>query len=244
MIIIQRTKFWQHAWFAALVGGVAVGGLVWWVQSHPERDATNVVTASGAQGRLEGSSGAPLTGQFVPTSLPDGRPSDFTSEEWRALKDAAAQSPNPAAELERMVTYLRFQRGFAQWQALKDSPDVAQRRAVARQLLTDLPQRLANAEVTGGEAEMISAALISDIEPDEAARRQHMESYRATLTSAMPQPDKAQTERESRQLAEYKRREAAIVAEWQARPSNMRDQAALEQALEDARRTVYRTETR
>jgi len=244
MISIQRAKFWQHAWFAALVGGAVVGVLVWWLQTHADTGSGNVLVTSGAAGPSSTAESAPGAGRLDPVVLSDGRPSDFTAEEWRALKEASASEARPEAELQRLLTYVRFQKRFALWQSLKDSADVAQRRALAQQLLNDLPQRLAQAEVTGGEAEMLAAALISDVEPDEAARRQRMEAYRSTLLEAVPQPDKAQTDREARQLAEYKRREAAIVAEWQARPVGMRDQAALEQALEDARRAVYRTEGR
>ena len=243
MISIQRAKFWQQAWFAALVGSVAVGGLVWWLQAHPGGEPATVVSsaASGNVGAAHvGQAGQPIPGGAA-VILPDGRPSDVTPEEWQALKTAAAQEAHPEAELQRMVTYLRFQRGFAQWQALKDSPDAAVRQALARQLLNDLPQRVSNGEVSSGEAYLISAALINDLETDESARKQRMDAYKATLVEAAPKPDAAKQEQEARQLAEYKRREAAIVADWQSRPVASRDQAKLEQALEDARRAVYRT---
>ena len=59
------------------------------------------------------------------------------------------------------------------------------------------------------------------------------------LANAAPKPDPAEQAKDVALQAEYKRREAAIVADWQARPAAQRDQAKLEEALDAARQAVY-----
>lgn len=175
----------------------------------------------------------------VPTVLADGRPSDFTPEDWAALKAAMSSQPNGKAEMERVVTYLRFQRSFEQWQALAESSDVKQRHQLAENLLTQVPDRLAKGEVTMGEALLLSTALLTDLESDERLREQRLGAMRTRLEGLAPQPDAEQAAREAERLTEFKRRQSAIVASWQAQPEGKRDQAALERDLEAARRAVY-----
>ena len=162
-----------------------------------------------------------------------------SAEEWRALKNAVANTPNPKVETERIVKYLRFQRGFEQWQALKGSPDVAHRQELAKQLLQQLPERLRQGEASMGEAVMLAAALWDDLEPNEQIRKQRVDEAKAMLANAAPKPDPAEQAKDVALQAEYKRREAAIVADWQARPAAQRDQAKLEEALDAARQAVY-----
>jgi hypothetical protein len=175
----------------------------------------------------------------TPTVLADGRPSDFTPEDWAALKAAMSSQPNGKAEMERVVTYLRFQRSFEQWQALADSRDVQQRHQLAESLLTQVPDRLSKGEVTLGEALLLSTALLTDLESDERLREQRLIQMRNKFEALAPQPDAEQAAREAERQTEFKRRQSAIVASWQAQPEGKRDQAALERDLEAARRAVY-----
>jgi hypothetical protein len=247
MISYQSTKVWQRSWFAALIGGLAVGGGVWWWQSQPEADPATEVSSSasspakGVSNRIPALAAAPITSgaASTPTVLPDGRPSDFTPEDWAALKAAMSTQPNAKAETERVVKYLRFQRSFEQWQALADSNDVQQRHQLAESLLGQVPERLTKGEVTMGEALLLSTALMTDLQPDERLRAQRLEDLRAKLAAAAPQPDEEQMAREAERLTEFKRRQAATMAAWQAKPEGSRDQAALERDLEAARRAVY-----
>lgn len=241
MITYDKPPLWRRAWvrlaacalLVAMGAGLALSG----------RQKASVMQAPANREGL-----APQAIPAAPSSAPllsppamdaDGRPADFSPAEWAALKDAMAQSPHPQAELQRVVAYLRFQRGFEQWQAMQDQPDAALRRQLGERLLEQVPERLRQGEATMGEALMLSTALLADLEPDEARRQVRLEAARAALEAAAPLPDKAQQAREAALLAEYKRREAAIVAEWQARPAPERNQARLEQALEAARRAVY-----
>lgn len=250
MITYQSRQVWQRPWAGSLlVGAIAGGAIWWWVTRAPADEAVQPVAAVASQA---GSwPGVRASAQVVesalvtpPPVMEDGRPADFSAEEWRALKSAVATAPNPPAEMERIIKYLRFQRGFEQWQALKGSPDVAHRQELAKRLLEQVPERLRQGEASMGEALMLAAALWEDLEPNEQLRKQRIEEAKAMLANAAPKPDPVEAAKDAARQAEYKRREAAIVADWQARPAAQRDQAKLEEALEAARQAVYAADAR
>lgn len=243
MITYQSARWWQSPGMFLLVlafAGVSVLG--WWVaQGRPQQQAA-ATAASTARPQAQAAAKAVAPALLVePEVLADGRPADFSAEDWAALKEAMARTPNPRAELERVVKYLRFQKGFEQWQSLREGPDVVQRRQLAERLLAQVPDRLRESEVTYAEAAMLQGALLADLEPDERARAQRMKALEADLHQAAPQIDPAQQARNEALEREYKRREAAIVADYQARPEAQRDQAKLERDLESARRAVWGT---
>lgn len=242
MITYQKNQVWRRTWVWALVIGSLAGAGGWWWVSHPEQPEQGPaegVQASAWPGVSAGSQSANSALVTAPPVMEDGRPADFTPEDWAALKEAMAKTPNPKAETERVVKYLRFQRGFEQWNSMKDSPDVAHRQELAKRLLEQVPERMRNGETTMGEALMLTTALWTDLEPNEAVRKQRIEESKAILANSSPKADPEQQARDASQLAEYKRREAAIVADWQAKPAAQRDQAKLEESLESARRAVY-----
>ncbi len=239
MISYSRPQFWQRTWFTLLCMGVAVAAVVvWWMWQGRSASAVEdaATPARVRPGMAEAAARAALQ---EPTLLSDGRPGDFSAEEWSALKEAMKQSTDPDAELKRVVAYLRFQKRFDQWQGLRDSADVGLRRQVAASLVEQVPERLREGEVTMGEAQLLLSALWSDLEPDEARRRQRIEEGIKILQAAAPQPDADQARREADRLTEYKRRESAIVLEYQSRPEAQRDPAWLEAQLDDARKAVY-----
>ena len=243
MITYQKKQVWRRTRVWALVIGAVVGAGGWWWVSHPDQPSQTQTESVQASSSWTGvTAGAKLAESALVTTPPvmeDGRPADFTPEDWAALKEAMAKTPNPNAETERVVKYLRFQRGFEQWNSMKDSPDVAHRQELAKRLLEQVPERMRNGETTMGEALMLTTALWTDLEPTEAVRKQRIEEFKAILVNSSPKADPEQLARDASQLAEYKRREAAIVADWQAKPAAQRDQAKLEESLESARRAVY-----
>lgn len=240
MITYQNASSSKRAWILVPVVGVLVGGGLWWWQQGRSVDTQAAVEpASSSQGIIRALPSAPTLDGLPPPTLGGGKPADFTDDEWSALKEAMSRTDNPEQELERVVAYLRFQRGFEQWQSLQSSPDVAARRQLAEQLFERVPERLRQGELSMGEAVLLQAALLNDLESDEAARQQRLKAAQKALTEAAPRPDSDEQAREAALLAEYKRREAAILADYQSRPEAQRDHARLEGALESARRAVY-----
>jgi len=239
MITYSSPKFWQRTWFTLACMAVAALAVVgWWWRAQ---GAPTSALPAGAQGQVAATAqGRPVGGSLAaPTVLGDGRPSDFSVQEWSALKEAMAQAAQPEAELKRVVEYLRFQKRFERWQGLRDSPDAGQRQQLAASLLDQVPERLRQGEVSMGEAQMLLSALWADVEPDEVRRRQRIEEGIALLKDAAPRPDAEQQKRDAALLSEYKRREAAILLEYQSRPDAQRDPAWLEAQLDAARRSVY-----
>lgn len=244
MISYENPKLWQRTWVLAMALGGGVGVAAWWWQTHASAQIDEPVVASkgAAAATPDAVKAAPKIDSALlvtPKVMEDGRPSDFTPEDWAALKEAMSKTANPRSELERVVKYLRFQKGFEQWQSLQDSPDVTTRHQLARRLLEQIPDRLKQAELTMGEALMLESALWTDLEPNEDIRKQKLEQAQAALNGAAPQPEAEQQARDAALQKEYKRREAAILADFQAKPENQRDQVKLEQALESARVSVY-----
>jgi hypothetical protein len=227
----DNPKIWQRTWFLALLVGAAVGAGVWWWQAKaPSRVPDAAKEGVQAAKPKNGSQATPDLALLVPPTVGnDGRPSDFAPEEWAALKSAMAQTPNPRAELERVVKYLRFQKAFEQWQSLQDAPDVLARRKLAEKLLEQIPERLAQSEVTAGEAALLQSALLADIEPNEGLRETRQQQELEKLKASAPAPEVDLC------FPEYKRREAAIVAAYQALPESRRDSAQLTRDLDAAR---------
>jgi hypothetical protein len=228
-------RFWQRTWFLALLLGVAVGTGIWWWQTQSgSQTAAPAEAQAAAKPKARKVSAEPESALLVPPTVgDDGRPSDFTAEEWAALKDAMAKTPNPRAELERVVKYLRFQKAFEQWQSLQEGPDALTRRRLAEKLIEQLPERVAQVEVTCGEGLLLQASLMADIEPNEGMRQQRIEQMGTKLCDAGPAAIADPRD------PEYKRREAAIVAAYQALPEARRDPTQLTKDLDAARIAIY-----
>jgi hypothetical protein len=232
-------------WGAALAAGVGVAVLIWWLQGKEEAPAAPAASASAATGGAAMQPAATATAPMIVLDQPvpvlaDGRPAEFTEDEWRALQDTVAKGPNAAAELKRVTAYMRFQKAFTQWQNEQETDrDPKVRRAMAEQLLAAVPERLKQSEVTIGEALMLGAALFNDIEPDEAARSAKLDQFRIKLEAVAPRTDNAAEMREANCLAEYKRREALIQQDFISRPDAQRDHKKFEADLDAAHRAVY-----
>lgn len=110
---------------------------------------------------------------------------EFVSEmEWAMLKGVAQQNPAPEAELTRLVNKLRFMKQLELWQSLEHSNDMAKRQQLAEQLLEDLPQRLANADLDKPEAQKLQASLLKDAVSDEQARKKRAETEARRLVAS------------------------------------------------------------
>ncbi len=239
MITYQNARWWQGPWLIFLVVVACVAGGAWW-WSGMRAQPPQAEAAGSAAAKVGHKSGLPDAAILVePTVMDDGRPSDFSADDWAALKEAMSKTPNPRAEMARVVKYLRFQKGFEQWQSLDASADLAKRHQLAQRLLDQVPERLQQSEMTYGEAMLIQSALLADLEPNEALRKQKLEALQEQLKAAGPRVDPQQAARDEDLEREYKRREAAIVSDYQSRPEAQRNHEKFEQDLDAARRAVW-----
>ena len=240
MISYEQPKLWQRPWVMTLTLGTLVLVVAAWWTSARESEAEAQAPAQ-PNSLVRSDAGVSASDSLITAPLPDDgtHPPDFSAQEWATLQSATAEAPQPDRELARLVSYLRFQKGFAQWQSLQNSPDIAARHRLAEQLLAQLPERVRQGEMGAGEVTLLQQALLVDLVPDETQRQQRLALVQADVAKAMPPADTTQQALNEARRSEYKRREAAILADYQTRPEAQRNPAQLEAALEEARRAVY-----
>ena len=168
-----------------------------------------------------------------------GKPDFLSDQEWADLQQALRDNPDREQEIARIVQYLKFQNQFNAWQALRNSPDMARRHALAEELLDQIPDRLKRSEMTAGEAAMLQETLLADIEPDAETRRQRLAGERKRLEIAPSAEQQAAQDRDAQRLKVYKEREAQIMAQWNATPPAQRSQQWLESQLDAARKAAF-----
>jgi hypothetical protein len=244
MITYRNKNSWQRPLVIALVGSVAVGVGVWAWMGHSasdtatQEDASSTVAAATALMAVATANGQnPSSASMAasaPTLMSDGRPSDIAPAVWAALNKATAAKPHLKPEVEKVVSYMRFQHSFEYWQTLEGTRDEQQRRQLGQSMLDEMPERLKNGEFTMGESLMMITALLSDLEPDEKKRELLIEDWSKKLAFAAPQPtDDAQIQ-ELQKRTEDKRIVPGLLTEG---PNP--DQAKLEQALEERMRASH-----
>lgn len=210
MITYQSKNSWQRPLLIALIGSAVVGTGVWWFSGHSGSDATTPVSTTASEPVAATSAATTpatpaLTGSTDPTILSDGRPSDFTPGVWSALDKAMTNKPQLKPEVDKVLSYMRFQRSFEQWQALEDARDAQQRHQLAQSLLSQMPDRLAKGEFSMSEALMMTTVLLSDLEPDEKKREQQVEEWGKKMALAAPQPtDDAQVQAEQKKVEDLR----------------------------------------
>ncbi len=246
MLHLDRTR--STKWFLALLVAVVAAGAWWgWTASRhaPGQDGASGSVFPWSRADQSTSSATPTAnGNKWVESLskptpPDQRPEFLTEDEWKSLREALKDTPNREHEQARIVEYLRFQKMFQLWQSMRDSQDAAKRQALAKDLLDAIPQRLENREVSAGEAQLLQATLLEELIPDAQQRQVRLQAEKQRLTIQPSETDVAAQRQDTAKLQEYKRREAEVIAQWQAMPVEQRDQRWLESQLDAARRAAY-----
>ena len=237
MITYQSKNSWQRPLLIALIGSALVGTGVWWFAGHSGSDATTPVSTTASEPMAAAASGTAtpatpaLAGSTDPTVLSDGRPSDFAPGVWSALEKAMTNKPQLKPEVDKVLSYMRYQRSFEQWQSLEDARDAQQRHQLAQSLLNQMPDRLAKGEFSLSEALMMTTVLLSDLEPDEKKREQQIDDWGKKMALTTPQPmDDTQVQ------AEQKRVEDMRVLPGLLTESPNPDPAKVQQALEERSR--------
>lgn len=239
MITYQsKSKQWTMVMAVLAIGAVAAVGY-WWSTSAttPEHEGVVLATNQGAirpTTTVETEIAEEMKG---PAVAEDGRPSDVSPDDWAILNAALAKQGAPKEEAERIVSYLRYQRSFENWQQLDQEKDAYKRRLMAQSLLAEIPERMAKGEFSAIEGQMMSAVLLTETTTDEAERTRIIEDWQVKLASvASPLEDEKVLLAKAREV-EFKRRQANAFAECQAlTPPNKCTSAILEQALETNRR--------
>jgi len=202
---------------AALMGGAvaALAGWLLWPTSQPAVEPE--LPAASLDPRLPPlpfGSGPPVVG------------ADRTAEE----QSPAAPPPPAQGAAESHADYGTAVDRF--YKLLWFEPEGAELRALARTLDRDLAAAVAGGAVDGGDALLLKADLLDLLEPSPVRRGEWLMQWReqhlvrSGVQGANP---------DARSDAD-RRREAAIVAQWQALPSEERDAGELEEALEASRK--------
>jgi hypothetical protein len=219
---------------AMVLGG---GAAVWWWMGRSDPSGADMAVPASAPV----ASAAQQMAQTEP--MPAQAQSEMSPTEAATLNQALGSKEQGQQELQRVTSFLNFQRNFEKWQEMQEATDPAPRHALARQLMDGLPQRVQQAEIIQPEAEFMCAMLLTDLEPDEAARNQKLEGCKEKIAAVAPRADTEQAMRAAQCQTEYRRREAALVAEFQAKPAAQRDPHQLEVELNKAKRAVFDSPT-
>lgn len=105
------------------------------------------------------------------------RPAYVSEVEWYILREVAAQGPDPEATLARLVNKLRFSKQVELWQQATG----AQRRALAQQLLADIPSQVGQADLDRATAQQMQARLLDELVADPVERRTRLAEEAARI---------------------------------------------------------------
>ncbi len=172
----------------------------------------------------------------APAGLPqaDAPPPGLTPVQWSALQQELA---GRADELQRLRAHFTF---ADQLQRFRATPRTAggERLALAQALDAGLDARLQQREVSVGEARLIKTAVLELLLPDAAQRARALRQWEAAMAAALPADTRHATDN-----AAFQRRQAELVAAWQAQPAAARDARALEQQLDALRQAHHGAST-
>lgn len=241
--LVQKSP--SKLWLLALAV-LAVGVYIWLrhgqAQSDQDQEQRQKALAPAPNGMWPsaGAAGAGDGQGFIPKGpVGETRPADFTQDDWDALNKALEHEPNKAQERNRLVAYLRFQRAVSKWSEMKDSPNVAERQGLARELVQQLPSHVARGEINSGEASLLLTAVANDLEADPAKRQAWVEAQRAQLQGTQTEEQAKALQEDKRKNEDFARQQAEVVAHWQKSPVAEQDPATLERQLQALREKVY-----
>ena len=219
-------------WIAGLVLAVAVGtGLALW-------RAPQGVVVPAAEGQA--APAAPVAPVPPPEPAPPvlaqaaPPPPGVSPAQWAVLQHELAGRPD---ELQRLHAHFTF---ADQLQRFRATPHTAgaERLALAQALDAGLDERLRQREVGVGEARLIKTAVLELLQPDGVQRVQTLRQWEAAMAAALPADTRHATDN-----AAFQRRQAELVAAWQAQPAAARDARQLEQQLDALRQASHGAST-
>ncbi len=231
MISIQHSSGWGKKAALAGLALVLVGVVVWW-SSPSDSTQTPAPEAAASALQTENLASAPMA--VVDEEAPASEMGDTA-----ALGQAMGAQTDGQAQLNRVISFLRFQREFEKWQAMQGDGDLAVRTSLGQKLLARLPEHIANSSMTLPEGDIVCGMILTDIESNEALRDSSIQSCQAKLKTVAPKMDTLQEVKKNDCEADYRSREATLVAAFQSLPATQRDPAKLQTDLDKARRDVF-----
>ena len=98
----------------------------------------------------------------------NGRPEFVSPAEWLILNSVSAQNENPDTELLRLVNLIRFNKRLELWQK---ETDPQQREALADAVLSLIPARVVNQDMSKEKAQSLQYRVLSSVLNDPAELR-------------------------------------------------------------------------
>jgi hypothetical protein len=158
------------------------------VQAPPD-PALVAMQQAAAQALASQSAPAPVKG------LVRERPDYVSVMEWTLLQAVARHHLHPEAELTRLVNSLRFNKQLERWQDTALSLLPAERQALARSLVDDLPARVQHGDMDLPGARQVLDDTLAALEPDAEARPRRLEAELQRLKAAEAQHAVAEVKR-------------------------------------------------
>jgi phospholipase C accessory protein PlcR len=170
----QSKKRWRSAWIVAMaVVVLAAGRYLAIPRAAPVASAraTAVSTPRAPRPSLAAASHASARGA---EPGPAERALDLS-----ALRKSLSGRSDADAQVRRIVALARFRDRMAAYASSGQAMPEAERAQTARRLLAELPEHVARNEILPVQAQVMTAALLVDAEPDPAARAAQIEATRA-----------------------------------------------------------------
>jgi hypothetical protein len=225
----------RRAWAPLVLVLLAAAIFVVW-RSAPADANEQAVPAADA-----GSAPAPPTAEAVVRPAPSDTtipPSGVTAEQWQSLRDSLARHPDRDREMARIAAYFEYRHAV---QALRSGPrDTANAEALrdaARRVDAGLADRIAQGEVTAGEALALKQAALDVLEPDASRRAQEIAQWRATQAPAAVNGNAANDDANRNAL--FRERQAELIATHRTLPASQRDPARLADQLQALRTEIF-----
>jgi hypothetical protein len=232
MISIDRSS---GAGKGVLVALIALGGAAaawwWWGSSSPAvAPVADVASAASAPG---------MSGDAMSPGAVDQVPEQDEVGDTTALSQAMSGAPDGQQQLQRVTSFIKFQKEFERWQGLQGEGDPAVRNELGQKLLTQLPLHVSHNSLTLPEGEFMCGMVLTDMETDESVRDQKIQACQASIQAMAPKSDTAQAIKQLDCESDYRSRETTLVAAFQALPSSQRDPSRLQADLDKAKQDIY-----
>lgn len=225
----KNRTFWRRA---GAVAAIAAAVAIWRYESPTQAAASPAISGAAANAARAASTDTP-----APTTVAPG-PAERRLD-LDALRRSLAGRPDADAELQRIVAFARFRDEIAAYGNGRDRLPPAERAALARRILDELPEHVARNEIVPIQAEALGVALLTDANADPATRGAAIQSMRQQWDAYARQtvgPSPAQDPR----FQDYARQSRDIVLQVQASvPDPVQQQAVIAQRLQALRVQLF-----